>query len=91
MSILSELKKFGKKFDRERRRINKDIRGAVGLGAPVLGVPDPLPVPDPPIVQGQPGTAASAPKRKLIKAGRGGTILTGQLAPKKTGKKRLLG
>lgn len=50
-----------------------------------------LPTPDPPIVQGRPGEAAVSRKVKLIKAGRGGTILTGQLIPQNIGKKRLLG
>lgn len=88
-----------KKVKREFKRVQKQILGEVKrpgtlartILSPELPVPDPLPIPDPPIVQGQPGTAAAAPKRKLIKAGRGGTILTGQLAPTKVGKKRLLG
>lgn len=52
---------------------------------------DPLPIPDPPIAQGQPGEAVTDIQNRFIKAGRGGTILTGQLAPTKVGKKRLLG
>ena len=54
--------------------------------------PDPLPIPDAPIAQGQPGEGdITKTTKKFIKAGRGGTILTGQLAPTKIGKKRLLG
>lgn len=53
--------------------------------------PEPLPPPDPPIVQGAPGEAATDVTRRLIKSGRGGNILTGQLIPKNIGKKRLLG
>ncbi|KKN75815.1 hypothetical protein LCGC14_0376910 [marine sediment metagenome] len=84
----AEIKRIGKKIEQEDRRIRNQILGTVFPKPPK---PDPLPIPDPPIVRGQPGTAASAAKRKLIKSGRGGTILTGQLAPVKTGKKRLLG
>ncbi len=50
-----------------------------------------LPEPDAPIAQGQPGEGAASIQKRSIKAGRGGTILTGQLAPTKIGKKRLLG
>ena len=50
-----------------------------------------LPKPEAPIAQGQPGEAVTDIKSKHIKAGRAGTILTGQLAPTKVGKKRLLG
>ena len=50
-----------------------------------------LPKPDPPIVQGQAGGGATDVERRLVKAGRRGTLLTGQLAPKKVGKKGLLG
>lgn len=53
--------------------------------------PDPLPIPDAPIAAGQPGKAVTDVKSKFIKAGRGGTILTGQLIPKNIGKRRLLG
>lgn len=53
--------------------------------------PDPLPVPDPPIVKGQEGEGVTGIQNKFIKAGRGGTILSGQLTPSNIGKKRLLG
>lgn len=86
--ILKEFKRFQKQILGEVKRPGKLVKDALFPDPPK---PDPLPIPDPPIVQGQPGTAASAPKRKLIKSGRGGTILTGQLAPTKVGKKRLLG
>lgn len=48
-----------------------------------------LVTPDPPIVQGKTGEAGV--KKKLVKSGRGGTILTGQLIPQNIGKSRLLG
>ena len=83
-----ELRRVQTKILKGRRRILGDIKETIFPQPPG---PAPLPIPDPPIVQGQPGTATSAQKRKLIKAGRGGTILTGQLAPKKVGKKGLLG
>lgn len=86
--VFKEFKRFQKQILGEAKRPGTLVRQIL---SPELPEPDPLPIPDPPIVQGQPGTAASALKRKLIKAGRGGTILTGQLTPKKTGKKRLLG
>ena len=50
-----------------------------------------LPKPDPPIAQGQEGEAVSDINSKKIKAGRRGTLLTGQLSPKRVGKKGLLG
>jgi len=58
---------------------------------PQLPKPKAPPKPEPPIAQGQPGEAVTDIKSKHIKAGRAGTILTGQLAPRKVGKKRLLG
>lgn len=48
-----------------------------------------LPKPDPPVVQGQAGVTSA--NRRIVKAGRGGTILTGQLIPRNIGKSRLLG
>ena len=50
-------------------------------------------LPDPPIVQGiqQQAAGATDVERRLVKAGRRGTLLTGQLAPKRVGKKGLLG
>ena len=93
MSIGSEIKKFGKKVKREVFRggildkhssISKMIRG------PEAPVPDPLPIPDPPIVQGTPGEGAGSRRKKLVKSGRGGSILAGSLTPKNIGK-RILG
>ena len=46
--------------------------------------------PEAPIGVPETGEADTTKKRKAIKAGRGGTILTGDLAPQKTGKARLL-
>ena len=86
--IFREFERFQKQILKEAKRPGKLAKDALFPKPPE---PDPLPIPDPPIVQGQPGPAAAAQKRKLIKAGRGGTILTGQLAPKKVGKKGLLG
>ena len=57
---------------------------------PKLEAP-PLPKPEAPIALGQEGEAVTDIQHKSIKAGRAGTILTGQLAPTKVGKKRLLG
>lgn len=75
--------------------------GLAALGGALFGAsqakkarkaePAPLPIPDPPIAQGQAGGAVTDIENKFIKAGRGGTILTGQLTPTKIGKKRLLG
>ena len=90
MSILSELKKFGKKIVKEVFRPGPLLK-AFDSFIPDVPEPDPLPIPDPPIVGGQPGEGATAQKRKLIVSGRRGTILTGQLTPKKIGKKGLLG
>ena len=46
--------------------------------------------PAPPVGVPETGEADVTQKKKAIKAGRGGTILTGDLAPQKTGKARLL-
>jgi len=46
--------------------------------------------PEAPVGVPETGEAETTKKRKAIKAGRGGTILTGDLAPQKTGKARLL-
>ncbi len=51
--------------------------------------PAPLPKPDPPIAQGQPGEAVTDVRNKFIKSGRGGSILTGALVPKNVGKRTL--
>jgi len=51
---------------------------------------DPLPIPDAPIGSGTPGEGSLYQKRKIVKSGRGGTILTGALVPKNIGK-RILG
>ena len=54
--------------------------------------PDPLPPPAPPIAPGVVGTEGTDPEqKKLIKSGRGGTILAGPLRPTSVGKKKLLG
>ena len=51
--------------------------------------PDPLPLPEAPVGPGTPGESDTRNK-KLIKSGRGGTIIAGPLSPS-TKKKRLLG
>jgi len=51
--------------------------------------PDPLPLPEAPVGPGTPGESDTRNK-KLMKSGRGGTIIAGPLRPN-TGKKRLLG
>ena len=51
---------------------------------------EPLPIPDAPIAMGTEGEAAITTEKKLVKSGRGGTILTGALVPKNIGK-RILG
>ena len=51
---------------------------------------EPLPIPDAPIAMGTEGEAAITTDNKLVKSGRGGTILTGALVPKNIGK-RILG
>ncbi len=53
--------------------------------------PPPLPEPEPPVAIPETGEGEVTRKRKLIKAGRAGTILTGQLAPENIGKKGVLG
>ena len=50
----------------------------------------PLPIPDAPIGSGSPGEGSLYQKRKIVKSGRGGTILTGALVPQNVGK-RILG
>ena len=57
---------------------------------PKTPITPPPPKPAPPVGVPETGEAEVTKKRKMIKAGRGGTILTGALAPKKTGKARLL-
>jgi len=51
----------------------------------------PLPPPEPPVGIPETGAGDVTQKRKLIKSGRGGTILAGQLAPANIFKKRILG
>ena len=92
MSIFSELKKFSGKAVKELTRggiLDKD-----GLFGDVFGQdapePDPLPIPDPPIVQGTAGEGSTSRRRKSIKSGRGGSILAGSLTPRNIGK-RILG
>ena len=69
--------------------IRKIARGI--LEGPEIPEPEPLPIPDPPIVSGTGGEAVASQQRKFIKAGRRGTLITGQLSPSNIGKKRLLG
>jgi hypothetical protein len=52
--------------------------------------PEPPP-PEPPVAKPEVGEADATQKRRAIKAGRQGDILTGSLAPRNVGKKRLLG
>lgn len=51
----------------------------------------PPPKPKPPVGIPEKGEADVTEKRKMIKAGRGGTILAGELTPEKTEKARILG
>ena len=51
----------------------------------------PLPEPLPPVAIGEKGEAEITKRGTAIKAGRGGTILAGELTPEKIGKKRILG
>ena len=57
---------------------------------PKTPITPPPPKPAPPVGVPETGEADVTQKRKMIKAGRGGTILTGALAPQNTGKARLL-
>jgi len=52
--------------------------------------PPPKP-PDPPVAMPETGEADVTQKRQMIKAGRGGTILAGQMAPSNIFKKKILG
>lgn len=51
----------------------------------------PLTEPEPPVAIPEKGEAEVTKAGKGIKAGRGGTILAGQLTPERIGKKRVLG
>jgi hypothetical protein len=52
----------------------------------------PPPPPEPPVAEPEKGEEAEADiQRRRIKAGRGGTILTGEQEPEKLGKKQVLG
>jgi len=53
-------------------------------------VPEP-PKPEPPVAIPEKGEGDVSQKRKMIKAGRGGTILTGQLGAQNVGRKTLGG
>lgn len=57
------------------------------FSAPKIKTP-PLPKPEPPVAMPEKGVMK---QRKTVKAGRGGTIYTGQMAPANIFKKRLLG
>ena len=56
---------------------------------PKIPKPEPLPKPDAPIAMGTAGEAETNIKQRLVKAGRGGTILAGPLSPSNIGKKTL--
>jgi len=47
--------------------------------------------PDPPIAIPETGEADATQKHKITKAGRGGTVLAGQMAPSRIFKKKVLG
>ena len=51
----------------------------------------PLPEPDPPVAIPEKGEGDITKRRTMVKGGRGGTILTGQLSPQNILKKRVLG
>lgn len=51
----------------------------------------PLPDPEPPVAIPETGEAEITKRGMKIKAGRGGTILAGQLTPTKIGRKEILG
>lgn len=53
--------------------------------------PDPLPPPEPPTAPGMPGEAVDTIRSRLLKSGRGGSILAGPLRPKAVGRKLLGG
>lgn len=50
-----------------------------------------LPKPEPPVAMPETGAADITRQKKILTAGRGGTILAGQLAPQNIFKRRLLG
>ncbi len=52
---------------------------------------EPIEEPEPPVAIPEKGEAEVTKRRAGIKTGRGGTILAGELTPKKTKKKRILG
>lgn len=53
--------------------------------------PEPPPPPAAPVGKPEIGEAEATKEKRLVKGGRQGTILTGQLTPENIGKKRLLG
>lgn len=52
---------------------------------------EPLPPPEPPLGVPETGTGEVTRQKHMIRGGRGGTILAGQLTPERVGKKRILG
>ena len=101
-SILKPFEQIGKQLERSFKDVTKEV-GRIDDNlkklspkppeSPPAAEAEPLPKPDPPIVQGiqQQAAGATDVERRLVKAGRRGTLLTGQLAPKRVGKKGLLG
>ena len=47
--------------------------------------------PDPPIAMPETGEADATQKHKITKAGRGGTVLAGQMTPSNIFKRKILG
>ena len=102
-SILKPFEQIGKQLERSFKDVTKEVgriddnlkklrpKPPPAAESPPAAEAEPLPKPDPPIVQGQAGGGATDVERRFVRAGRRGTLLTGQLSPKKVGKKGLLG
>ncbi len=87
-----EIERFGKKFDKEARRVNEQLLEQIGLGKPDFPDLPAIPKPIPPVTRISGGATDEIRRRQRGKvSSRRDTIVTGQLSPENVGKKSLLG